>query len=279
MIRCLLVQWWMDEYLDGVLGEKLTQWVETHLRQCPQCAQELAWRRSLQHTLKLSSSAVPSSQEMWRDFQRRIAQRHLPARPLWVSGWRLQAVSLALAGVIVAGFLWWSTQMPQPHTVSSLAEPSPSQEAPRVASGVAPSSVKDRQEKPPAPSPQRPASVASARQTKPAPTPPVTASASSQLASPSEAREPQLSAPQVVASIAYAEVRDAQGELVSQVFLQTTYDQNGQPRTVQIEMTTPTFAEGETDGQVEDSSSFDSAPRDDSERPLSNTDDPLGIPD
>jgi len=72
----------------------------------------------------------------------------------------------------------------------------------------------------------------------------------------------------VIASIAYAEVRDAQGELVSRVFWQATYDQYGQPQAVYIEVNDPSSAEVETNVPVEDRSVPDIvAGGDDTRRP------------
>jgi len=46
-MKCALVRWWMEEYIDGALQGRRLQWVEKHLQECSACAQELAWHRLL----------------------------------------------------------------------------------------------------------------------------------------------------------------------------------------------------------------------------------------
>lgn len=280
MIRCLLAQWWTDEYLDGTLERKRVQWMETHLRECSRCAQELAWRRSLHQALGRPSTVAPSSREMWQDFQHRLAQRRSPAHPARLA-WRwLTPATAALAAGIVGAFLWWNTPRLQPEeTARPLVATAPSQEVRTVERETRHGAGGQRIAQVTAP-PNRPSSAAPTRRPKPSSARPAPGSVPPVLTRPDPIRqELQPSPPQSVASIAYAEVRDAQGQLVSQVFLQTIYDQNGQPRTVQIEMNTPTRAEVDTDVQADDSTSLDRAPRGDPERPQPATDAPLGISD
>jgi hypothetical protein len=93
------------------------------------------------------------------------------------------------------------------------------------------------------------------------------------------AQQAQPPAPQVFASTAYAEVRNEQGELISRVFLQTTYDENGQPRAVEIELNTPTALEVEHGEQPMDSSDYHSDSHGSVDSPTPTAGARLGIPD
>lgn len=269
MIRCLLARWWLEEYLEDTLEGKRAQWVQAHLRQCASCAQELAWRRSLQQALKPAPGATPSSQEMWQEFQQRLAGRPLPARPPRFVWGRLETAMLAALGVLVAVVWWWNQPLsPSKPTASRVAVPPPT-EAVRLAEENAP---RDRKKQPRdlmATSSQRLASAVPIHQGRRSPTRPAVASAPP-VPAPSESagQTATPAAPQVIASIAYAEVRDAQGELVSRVFWQATYDQYGQPQAVYIEVNDPSSAEVETNVPVEDRSVPDIvAGGDDTRRP------------
>lgn len=255
MIRCLLARWWLEEYLEGTLEGKRAQWVQAHLRQCASCAQELAWRRSLQQALRPAPGATPSSQEMWQEFQQRLAGRPLPARPPRVAWGKLETATLAVVGMLVAVAWWWNQHPSQPEPTVPRAAATRSAEVARLSEQ---SAARDREKQPRAPmatSSQRPTSAVPVRPERRLPARPAVASAPPVLApSESAGQTATPAAPQVMASIAYAEVRDAQGELVSRVFWQASYDQYGQPQAVYIEVNDSSSAEVETNVPVEDRS-------------------------
>lgn len=269
MIRCLLARWWLEEYLEGTLEGKRARWVQAHLHQCASCAQELAWRRSLQQALKPAPGATPSSQEMWQEFQQRLAGRPLPARPARVAWGRLETATLAVVGMLVAVAWWWNQHPSQPEPSVPRVAATRSTEVARLAEESAPRHREKQPRAHVATSTQRPTSTVPVRHERRSPSRPAVASAPPALASEERVEQtPSRAAPQVVASIAYAEVRDAQGELVSRVFWQATYDQYGQPQAVYIEVNDSSSAEVETNVQVEDRSVPDTvAGGDDTGRP------------
>jgi len=255
-MKCALVRWWMEEYIDGALQGRRLQWVEKHLQECSACAQELAWHRLLSDTLKPEVLSVPP-QDMWQDFQRRLAERRQPThtfRPAW---WQWGTAAAAAVCAVVLGIVWWNEQ-------------------PSVSEAVAPVKRSDAQNIAPS-EPQAGAKATESVQALVPPPPtftmgsPDVRSVSKVPATPTKRlgyapvqiaarplaqadRKVSLPAPQPVASLAYAEVRNEQGELVAKVVLQTTYDENGQPTAVQIECDTPTAVEVENNEQPLDSS-------------------------
>jgi hypothetical protein len=255
-MKCALIRWWMEEYIDGTLQGRRLQWMEKHLQECPACAQELAWHRSLRDALNPEILSAPP-QDMWQDFQRRLAERGQPTRTFRPAWWQWGTAAAAAACALVLGVVSWNSQPPVYEAVSPVKQ----SDTQNVASSAPQAGMRapERVEAsvPPAPalamgSPAvRSAGKMQATPTKrPAPSP--VQNAARPLAQAD--REVSLPAPQPVASLAYAEVRNEQGELVAKVVLQTTYDENGQPTAVQIECDTPTAVEVENNEQPLDSS-------------------------
>lgn len=244
-MRCVLVRWWLDEYIDGRLSGRRLQWVQAHLQTCRACAQELEWQRSLRRVLKVTTSAPPS-QEMWQEFQQRLAGRTAPARRADVLWWQVGTVTAAAACALVLGVVWWARNPAPAPATSPVSGPSEAGEfvkAPPVdavpSPGVAPPQ-QDTAEPDRVPVNSRPK----------VPAPPRVAMREASRTAPVSV--PSQPAPQATVSMAYAEVRNADGELVSKVLLQTTYDSTGQPTAVQIEMNSSAVVEVETNEQPMD---------------------------
>lgn len=274
-MRCVLVRWWLDEYIDGRLSGRRLEWVQAHLHACRACAQELEWHRSLRRVLKVATSA-PSSQEMWQEFQQRLAGRTAPARRTGIPWWQVGTATAAVACALVLGVVWWARNPATAPATSPVGSPSEAREfveAPPVntvpSPGVAPSqqsmggteetherrealafgvapSQQDTAESERVPVKSRPKVPAAPRV------------AMRQTSKTSPVNVPSQPVPQATVSMAYAEVRNADGELVGKVLLQTTYDSTGQPRAVQIEMDSSAVVEVEIDEQPMDNTDGDS---------------------
>jgi len=256
-MKCALIRWWMEEYIDGTLVGRRLQWVEKHLQECPTCAQELAWRRSLAEAMKPEIISAPS-QEMWQDFQRRLAERRPLARTFHTARWQWGAATVTVACALVLGTVWWSGRVPVSETTVPVEQPGTQ----NVAS-VQPqrgASATGGAETFAARPPKSPERRSAAQPIHTAPTTPMKGFRYSPVriaAQPSApfVQKTSLAAPQPVASMAYAEVHNEQGELVGKVMLQTTYDANGQPTAVRIECDAPTAVEVENYEPSLDSSS------------------------
>ncbi|MEJ5251689.1 MAG: zf-HC2 domain-containing protein [Armatimonadota bacterium] len=244
-MRCTLVRWWLDEYIDGRLSGRRLEWVQAHLQACRACAQELEWHRSLRRVLKVTTSA-PSSQEMWQEFQQRLAGRAAPARRAGIPWWQVGTATAAVACVLVLGVVWWARSPAPAPATSPVSSPSETREfvkAPPVnavpSPGVAPSQ-QDTAQSDRVPVKSRPK----------VPAPPRVAMRETYTTAPVSV--PSQPAPQATVSMAYAEVRNADGDLVGKVLLQTTYDSTGQPKAVQIEMDSSAVVEVEINEQPMD---------------------------
>jgi cytoskeletal protein RodZ len=276
-MKCAIIRWWMDEYIDGVLPEKRAQWVAHHLRHCAACRQELAWRHSL-HAMLHRSAVSASSREMWLDFQRRLSQRSSPAPVRRAGWWRWGAASAAVAAAVVIGVVWWNgyrsvpkeAVQPTPLSGQQLAS---EREAvkPLVAgeteSGAASSST-----------PTRPSSSKSVRWVRVAPKPvaPMQVRVVANLQG--QARRSVTTPPQVLASVAYAEVRDEHGALLAKVMLQTTFDEAGKPTAILIEADTPAV-EVDNDETPRDGSDNHDDTRGSAGSPTPTASTRLGLPD
>lgn len=239
-MRCALVRWWMEEYIDGRLDGWRLRWVQKHLQACQACAQELSWRRSLASTLKLTVSA-PSSQEMWQEFQQRLAQRTPPARTLHVPWWQVGTATAVVACALLLGVVWWARH-PAPVQTAYAPDTLP-QTAPQRGGAASTGDLSSRQQHIQQESQPLRTVKAPAKNQRAVPSPPPSKTPAYALSAP---------APQEGVSVAYAEVRNASGELVGKVLLQTTYDATGQPKAVRIEMDQSAVVEVETDEQPMD---------------------------
>jgi hypothetical protein len=255
-MKCALIRWWMEEYIDGTLQGRRLQWMEKHLQECPACAQELAWHRSLRDALNPEILSAPP-QDMWQDFQRRLAERGQPTRTFRPAWWQWGTAAAAAACALVLGVVSWNSQPPVYEAVAPVKQ----SDTQNVASS-APQAGAKATESVQAPVPPLPTFTMGSPDVRSVSKVPATPTkrlgyAPVQIAARPLAqadREVSLPAPQPVASLAYAEVRNEQGELVAKVVLQTTYDENGQPTAVQIECDTPTAVEVENNEQPLDSS-------------------------
>lgn len=256
-MKCALIRWWMEEYSDGTLKGWRLRWVEKHLQECRACAQELAWHRELRDALKPTSLSAPP-QDMWQDFQRKLAERRRAAPVPRIAWWQWGTATAAVACVLALGTVWWSGHAPVSERSAMVGQPG----AQSIASGApqpgapATGGVENSAPSPTAPPVRsltvKPTRTAQAHPAKPSEEPPLPLREAAQpQAQPTQERT--ASAPLLVASMAYAEVRNEQGELVGKVLVQTTYDENGQPRTVQIECDTPTAVEVESNDEPMDS--------------------------
>lgn len=255
-MRCTLIRWWMDEYIDRRLSGKRLKWVQTHLRTCKACQQELGWRRSLRDTLKISVPAPPP-QEMWQEFQQRLAQRTPQSRPARISWWQVGIATTAVACALMLGILW-GTQKPAPVPTSSAPsrtyQEDNSLKADRFASSpsapLAFGALPPQEQSKKADSRRAQGVKAPVKSGPKAPSSP--RMAMFYMLAKTAAQTSSEPAPQATISLAYAEVRNASGELVGKVLLQTTYDVTGQPKAVQIEMNSAAVVEVETDEQPMD---------------------------
>ncbi|MGC8783785.1 MAG: zf-HC2 domain-containing protein [Armatimonadota bacterium] len=269
-MKCALIRWWMEEYIDGTLKGKRLQWVREHLQGCRACAQELEWRRSLHEAMKPEPLPAPP-QDMWQDFQRRLAERAQPACTPRVGWWQLGTATAAVVCVLALGVVWWSGRNPAPEMVKPVEPPGGQQFASGKQQGKLPAAGGAGSPVSPSPLPTRspvvkPVHTAKAPPVRrPEPPPPPVRVAVRPVTQPTGETQPP--APQVLASMAYAEVRNEQGELVSRVLLQTIYDQNGQPRAVHIEYDTPAVVEVERNDQPMDSSDTHSDTRGSADSP------------
>lgn len=254
-MRCTLIRWWMDEYIDGRLSGKRLEWVQTHLRTCRACQQELRWRRSLRDTLKISVPVLPP-QEMWQEFQQRLSQRTPRSHPSHITWWQVGTATAALACAVMLGVLW-RTQKLAPVPTSSAPSRTHQEDyslkadrftelpsAPLASGGSSFSTLPPQEQSEKADSRWAQGVKAPAKSRPRAPSPPHIALRYAPVKT--AAQTPSEPAPQATISVAYAEVRSASGELVGKVLLQTTYDEAGQPKAVQIEMNSPAVVEVET---------------------------------
>jgi len=257
MMKCALIRWWMEEYIDGTLSGRRLQWVRKHLQECDACAQDLVWRRSLGEMLKPEPFSAPP-QDMWLDFQRRLAERAQPVRTPRVTLWQWGTATAAVVCALAIGMVWWGGRSPLPETAAPVkpsggqqfASGGQQQKSPVAGGAESLASLPSSPTRSPVVKPVHTAKAPPVKRTEPSPSP-------LRMAVRPAAQtddETQSPTPQVFASMAYAEVRNEQGELVSRVLLQTTYDENGQPRTVQIECDTPAAVEVESNDQPMDSS-------------------------
>jgi len=253
-MKCAIIRWWMEEYIDGSLPEKRTRWVAHHLQGCAACRQALAWRRSLREALQ--PGVVPaSSQEMWVDFQRRLAQRSSPAPVRRVAWWQWGTASAAVVGALVVGVIWWSGYRPAPEQALQNA-PSGSQPFALEQESMEPLVVGEAESltAPPPSAPLRPSDGKPVRLASGAPKPVAPTPVRVAVRQEERLQERPTSPPQVLASLAYAEVRNERGELMGKVMLQTTYDKTGTPQAILIEADSPAVVEVQHDEQPMDSS-------------------------
>lgn len=245
-MKCALIRWWMEEYIDGTLDGKRAQWIRAHLQHCQGCSQELAWRRSLRETLTVNMVSEPP-QDMWQDFQRRLAERARPTRASRTAWWQWGTAAATAVCALVLVTVWWRGHTTVPE---QMAPSGPTQEQSFASNAQRQQSPALRGTESHALPPSSPKRTLASK--------PIRTAKASPFKQPGAASAPKQSpaqqAPQVFASVAYAEVRNEQGELVSRVLLQTTYDENGQPRAVQIEYDTAAAVEVESNDEPVDSS-------------------------
>lgn len=265
-MKCLLVRWWLDEYLDGTLRGARWRWVHHHLQQCPSCGEELRWRRTLEETLRHPAPA-PSADWMWQDFANRLAQRktHVSASHRYQLGWSWAAATTLAALILVTYVARYSReQTPQPNIASRVAQTAPPQE--------------------PAPLPERakptlPPNLGVSSRGDRSQTKTTTVAVRKIGASFSAAETAQLQP--FSESMIYAEVRNEQGELVARLLLHTDYDSSGRPAAVQIEYSAPATLEVLSDEQPTENP-VDTAPNTERDPAVSPEDAPttrLGVSD
>ncbi|MDW8322445.1 MAG: hypothetical protein RMM08_13890, partial [Armatimonadota bacterium] len=182
----------------------------------------------------------------------RLSEHRQPAHTSRIVWWQWSAATAAVACALVLGIAWWGSytpvsERPRGQNFASSERQAGTPAAPGAESPVYSLSTPTRS---PAVKPVRTAKAPPVKSNEPPPL-------SMRLAARATAQpaEPVVQpAPQAYASVAYAEVRNEQGELVSRLLLQTTYDQNGQPRSVQIEYDASAAVEVENDDNPMDSS-------------------------
>ncbi len=93
----------LDAYLDGELAQLEAGEVEAHLAGCAECRRQLADRKALSNSIRLSIPTLPASEELRRKVQQKLrgSEPRTRVRP---AAWQWLAMAASLAIVAIGGW-------------------------------------------------------------------------------------------------------------------------------------------------------------------------------
>lgn len=128
-MRCKKYEEKIILYLYGELGEKDRADVESHIRQCPACAQDLAYTKKIFKALDEAQAEMPEAswEKCWKEIDKGIAEKPGKTKSLFfLPRWAYAAagiLTIFAAGIIIGRF-WLvpgSKPSPQPATTTPVS--------------------------------------------------------------------------------------------------------------------------------------------------------------